>query len=63
MNELLDALKTISLVEINFSIYEYRVVMYAPWGVSQGTTVSLTAKTPQEMTQEILRMTGEANNV
>lgn len=63
MNELLEALKTLSIQELHISPYEHRVDFWAPWDTNGSTTVTLTAKTPQELTQAILRMTGGVDNV
>lgn len=63
MNELLEVLKTLRLTEVHLSIYECSIDFYAPWDANGTTTVTLVAKTPQELTQAILRMTGGVDNV
>lgn len=63
MNELHEALRTLRIIELHISEYEYRVDFYAPWEHSGSLTVTLVSATPQELTQAILRMTGGADNV
>lgn len=63
MNELLEALKTLSIQELHIDSHEFRVDFWAPWDTNGSTSVTLTAKTPQELTQAILRMTGDVDNI
>ena len=58
MNELLELLKKLHLIELHISEYEYRVVFLSVI-YNDGAAVTLTAETPQELTQAILRMTRE----
>jgi hypothetical protein len=63
MNELLEALKTLSVRELHVSPFDLSVDFMAPWPGYEGVIVTLDAKTPQELTQAILRMPGGADNV
>ncbi len=58
MNELLEVLKNLRLIEVHISEDEYRVVFLSV-RYNDGAAVTPTAETPQELTQAILRMTGE----
>lgn len=63
MNELLEVLKTLALQELHISPYEHTVTFWAPWETDGNTTITLVAKTPQELTQAVLRMTGGVDNI
>lgn len=63
MPELLEILKTLAIQELHIGQYEHSVTFWAPWETDGNTTITLVAKTPQELTQAILRMTGGVDNV
>lgn len=63
MNELFEVLKNLTVRELSISPYEYRIDFIAPWEHRGSLTITLVAKTPQELTQAILRMTGGVDNV
>lgn len=63
MNELLEVLKTLPLQELHVAPWELSVTFHAQWNMDGNTVVTLMAATPQELTQAILRMTGDVDNV
>lgn len=63
MNELLEVLKTLPLQELHIAPWEISATFPAPWNLDGNTVVTLVAATPQELTQAILRMTGDVDNV
>jgi hypothetical protein len=63
MNELLEVLKTLPLRELHVAPWELSVTFHAPWNMDGNTVVTLMAATPQELTQAILRMTGEVDDI
>ncbi len=63
MNELLEVLKTLPLQELHIAPWELSVTFHAPWNMDSNTVVTLMAATPQELTQAILRMTGETDDI
>ncbi len=63
MKELLEVLKTLPLQELHVAPWELSVTFHAPWNMDGNTVVTLMAATPQELTQAILRMTGEVDDI
>lgn len=63
MNELTEVLKTLSVQELHVSPYDCRVGFLAPWEHTGNLMVTLVATTPHELTQAILRMTGDVDNI
>lgn len=45
------------------SPWEISATFHAPWNLDGNTVVTLVAATPQELTQAILRMTGDVDNI
>lgn len=63
MNELLEVLKTLPLQELHIAPWEISATFHAPWSLDGNTVVTLVAATPQELTQAILRMTGDVDDI